>query len=96
MENNQLIETLQRMLALQQEMLAHLMILSANVNPLPKTEEKLMTRNQVQEYLNITEATYKRWVKKGALKPMKMPGGDRFYKQDLTDAHKESIRRGRI
>ena len=59
-------------------------------------EEELMTRQQVKDYLGISEATYKRKVKDGELKPMRMPGGDRFFKSQLLAAYQESRRRGRI
>jgi len=62
---------------------------------LPDNEE-LLTRLQVLEHLKISDSTYRRHVKKGILKPMKMPGGHRYYKHDLEEAFKESIRRGRI
>lgn len=55
-----------------------------------------MTRQQVKDYLKISESTYKRKVKQGSLTPLKMPGGDRFYKFQLEDELKESVRRGRI
>ena len=54
-----------------------------------------LTRQQVKEYLNISESTYKRKVKDGTLKPMRLPGGDRYYKADLLEQWKESRRRGR-
>ncbi|WP_316736751.1 DNA-binding protein [Pedobacter aquatilis] len=55
-----------------------------------------MTRQQVKDYLKISESTYKRKVKQGTLTPVKMPGGDRFYKYQLEDELRESVRRGRI
>ncbi|KQS36847.1 hypothetical protein [Pedobacter sp. Leaf194] len=55
-----------------------------------------MTRQEVKEYLQISESTYKRKVKQGVLTPIKMPGGDRFYRYQLEDELKESVRRGRI
>ena len=55
-----------------------------------------MTRQQVKDYLGISESTYKRKVKEGSLRPLKLPGGDRFYKSQLEDEYRESIRRGRI
>jgi hypothetical protein len=54
------------------------------------------TRQQVKDYLNISESTYKRKVKDGTLKPVKLPGGDRFYLKDLLAAYLESQRKGRI
>ena len=59
-------------------------------------EEVMMTRQEVKDYLRISESTYKRKVKDGTLKPIPMPGGDRFYKSQLTEAFRESINRGRI
>lgn len=60
------------------------------------TDEEPMTRQQVKDYLGISESTYKRKVKDGTLRPLKMPGGDRFYKHQLVKALGESKRRGRI
>ncbi|WP_200926442.1 AlpA family transcriptional regulator [Pedobacter sp. Leaf41] len=54
-----------------------------------------MTRQEVKAYLKISESTYKRKVKDGTLRPIKMPGGDRFYKHELLAAFNESHRRGR-
>ncbi|MCX2432346.1 MULTISPECIES: helix-turn-helix domain-containing protein [unclassified Pedobacter] len=54
-----------------------------------------LTRQEVKDYLKISETTYKRKVKDGTLKPIKMPGGDRFYKSELLAAFEESHRRGR-
>jgi hypothetical protein len=59
-------------------------------------DEKLMTRQEVQDYLKISETTYKKHVRNGLLKPMKMPGGHRFLKRDLDAAYLESVRRGRV
>ena len=58
--------------------------------------EQKLTRQEVKDYLGISESTYKRKVKEGRLKPMKMPGGDRFYKHQLMDELEESKRRGRV
>ena len=55
-----------------------------------------LTRQQVKDYLGIGEATYKRRVKDGTLKPLKLPGGHRYYKRDLEKARAESARRGRV
>jgi len=58
--------------------------------------EQRLTRQEVKDYLGISESTYKRKVRDGSLKPMKLPGGDRFYKHQLEDQFEESKRRGRI
>lgn len=58
-------------------------------------QEEIMTRQQVKDYLGISESTYKRKVKDGTLQPIKMPGGDRFTKSSLLNAFLESKRRGR-
>jgi len=55
-----------------------------------------MTRQEVKDYLGISESTYKRKVADGTLKPMRMPGGHRFRKADLFGQFMESKRRGRI
>ena len=64
-------------------------------SPQLMAEEEQMTRQEVKDYLKISESTYKRKVKDGTLKPIKMPGGDRFYKRELLGAFQESHRRGR-
>ena len=61
-----------------------------------KIKDELMSRQQVKDYLGISEATYKRKVKEGSLRPLKFPGGDRFYKSELFEEYIESIRKGRI
>ena len=61
-----------------------------------QVKDELMSRQQVKDYLGISEATYKRKVKDGSLRPLKFPGGDRFYKSELFEQYIESIRRGRI
>ncbi|MBT2563357.1 hypothetical protein J7E50_00115 [Pedobacter sp. ISL-68] len=38
-----------------------------------------LTQQQVKDCPNISESTYKSKVKDGILKPIKLPGGDRFY-----------------
>ena len=58
--------------------------------------KKEFTRQQVKDYLKISESTYKRKVKDGTLKPRKLPGGDRFYLEDLLAPYLESQRKGRI
>jgi len=64
--------------------------------PYPLLDEEQMTRQEVKDYLKISESTYKRKVKDGTLKPIKMPGGDRFYKRELLAAFQESYRKGRL
>ena len=59
-------------------------------------EDQMLTRQEVIDYLGISESTYKRKVKKGILKPSRLPGGDRFSKNELKDEFLESKRRGRI
>jgi len=59
-------------------------------------EDPQLNRQEVMDYLGISESTYKRMVKQGRLKPMKMPGGHKFYKSELLVEYKESKRRGRV
>jgi predicted DNA-binding transcriptional regulator AlpA len=72
------------------------MIYTTNYGHLSLPEDELLTRQEVKDYLGISESTYKRKVKQGSLKPQKFPGGDRFYKSDLRYELMESKRRGRI
>ena len=52
----------------------------------------------VPEYMSYPneEQMTRQEVKDGTLKPIKMPGGDRFYKRDLLAAFIESKQRGRL
>ena len=59
-------------------------------------EDPQMDRQEVKDYLGISESTYKRKLKEGKLKPLKLPGGDKFYKSELLAEFKESKRRGRV
>ena len=90
----QIIIALNRMVELQEEILGLLHQHMGDKNS--TAPDELMTRQQVKDYLKISETTYIRKVNDGSLKPIKMPGGDRFFKRDLVDAFNESIRRGRI
>ena len=56
-------------------------------------EDPQMNRQQVKDYLGISESTDKRMVKQGRLRPMKLPGGDKFYKSELPSEYQESRRR---
>jgi len=100
METDRLIEIFRTILAVQQETLAELKIIADRLNQFPsqasQTDEELMNHLQVQKYLDISKSTYYRKVKEGKLKPMKLPGGDKYYKQDLLAEYNESKRRGRI
>ncbi|WP_443938812.1 helix-turn-helix domain-containing protein [Pedobacter sp. MW01-1-1] len=59
-------------------------------------EDQMLTRQEVMDYLGISESTYKRKVRSGVLKPSKLPGGDRFSKSELKEEFLESKRRGRV
>jgi DNA-directed RNA polymerase specialized sigma subunit len=72
------------------------LIYSKNYGQLSLPEDHLLTRQEVIDYLGISESTYKRKVKSGILKPQKLPGGDRYYKSELRQEFLESKRRGRI
>ena len=82
------------------ELLYKIYLILSNQQPssLPPagTDDEPMTRQEVKDYLGISESTYKRKVKDGTLRPIKMPGGDRFYKHHLIEALGESKRKGRI
>ncbi|NGM60485.1 helix-turn-helix domain-containing protein [Sphingobacterium sp. SGG-5] len=58
--------------------------------------EKLLNKNEVMAYLNISDATYRRYVDKGTLKPMCLGGIDLYYIPDLHEALEISRRKGRF
>ncbi|AZI26689.1 DNA-binding protein [Pedobacter sp. G11] len=72
------------------------MIYTINYGKVNLPEDQLLSRQEVKDYLGISESTYKRKVKNGQLRPYKFPGGDRFYKSELREELKESKRRGRV
>lgn len=70
----------------------------SNSRPLAPDEspkEETMTRQQVKDYLHISESTYKRKVKDGTLHPMRLPGGHLYFKSDLLAEKRISLNRGR-
>ena len=67
-----------------------------NYGHLSLPEDELLSRQEVKDYLGVSESTYKRKVRDGNLKPQRFPGGDRFYKSELKGELKESKRKGRI
>ncbi|WP_090991789.1 helix-turn-helix domain-containing protein [Pedobacter insulae] len=98
MENNtpfemQVLELLREILT---ELRRPLPIIDSPSPITPEINDEMLTRQQVIAYLRISDSTYRRKVKDGTLRPMKMPGGNRFYKSDLNSAFMESINRGRI
>ncbi|WP_400261161.1 helix-turn-helix domain-containing protein [Sphingobacterium sp. SG20118] len=56
----------------------------------------LMDINQVVEVLNISTATYYRWVRQGELVPRRKGKRHYFFKEDLVQQLAEGKRRGRI
>ena len=72
------------------------LVYSKSYGQLSLPEDDLLSRYEVMDYLGISESTYKRKVKMGALKPLKLPGGDKYYKSQLLGEFKESKRRGRV
>lgn len=56
-------------------------------------EDKMMTRQQVMDYLHITDATLWRWGQLGLLVPSGKVGSRVYYKQsDVEKALKESMK----
>jgi hypothetical protein len=93
----QILKAIFRIVELLEGILAELSAISRYLSSHAfQDDEKLMTRQEVQDYLKIGETTYKKHVRNGLLKPMKMPGGHRFLKRDLDAAYLESVRRGRV
>jgi|GEM_PF-1064387 len=73
-------------------------ILQNGIYLLTEQQESPQTvnRQEVLNYLQISNSTYKRKVASGELKPMKLPGGDRYHLADLIKQMEESRRRGRL
>jgi len=42
-----------------------------------------MSKQEVMDYLRITESTYYRWLEMGLLEPRGPEGQDRYFKEDL-------------
>lgn len=57
---------------------------------------ELLDINDVLVILNISIATYYRWVKQGELMPRRKGKRHYFYKEDLLQQLEEGRRRGRI
>lgn len=57
---------------------------------------ELLDIQQVIEILNISTATYYRWVRQGELIPRRKGKRHYFYKGDLSQQLEEGRRRGRI
>lgn len=62
----------------------------------PKELEEWMGKQEVLDYLQISDRTYRRQVESGLLKPMNIGGGDFYFKRQLVEALEESRRRGRV
>lgn len=62
----------------------------------PKELEEWMGKQEVLDYLQISDRTYRRQVESGLLNPMNIGGGDFYFKSQLVEALQESRRRGRV
>ena len=100
MEIKRSIEIIQKIMELFRELLLLWGISAAELQASSAAsrhnEDEEMTRLQVIEYLGITPRTYLRRVKDGTLKPRRLPGGDRYFKSELIEAYKDSIRKGKV
>lgn len=87
-----------QMLEFQREILAELKGLANILSIKQPSDEKneKMTRADVKAYLGIGESTYKLRVKDGTLKPRKLPGGHLYFKHELEEARRESIKKGKV
>ena len=59
-------------------------------------QKKLINKHDVIALLNISDSTYRRYVKNGRLQPMKLHGIDMYYKDDVHKELQESRRKGRL
>lgn len=79
----ELVELLQDLRNLQQQTLVH-------------KEDELLTKQDVIARLRISDTTYRRYVKAGRLKPMRLHGIDMYREEDLGRELDESRRKGRL
>ncbi|WP_437922415.1 helix-turn-helix transcriptional regulator [Sphingobacterium sp. LRF_L2] len=61
----------------------------------PLEDRKLWTKQEVIDKLGMSESTYKRNVRSGLLKPMRLNGTDVYFEEDLLKAMEESRNKGR-
>lgn len=57
---------------------------------------RMLNKNQVMSLLHISDTTYRRYVKSGRLKPMRLHGIDMYREDDLIQELEESRRKGRL
>ncbi len=57
---------------------------------------RLYSKQEVLDMMNMTEITYRRNLKKGLLKPIRIAGVDLYFKEDLIAAMNESRRKGKL
>jgi predicted site-specific integrase-resolvase len=57
---------------------------------------KLLDKHDVMARLKISDTTYRRYVKDGRLKPMRLHGIDMYREDDLCRELEESRRKGRF
>lgn len=60
-----------------------------------KLNRKTLDKFEVMQILKISDSTYRRYVKKGMLRPMQLDGIDLYYREDIDSALEESRRKGR-
>lgn len=58
--------------------------------------KKLFYKQDVINLLNISDTTYRRYVKEGRLRPMRLHGIDMYYQEDIHKELQESRRKGRV
>lgn len=58
-------------------------------------DDRLLDKQQVISMLNISDTTYRRYVKAGRLRPMRLHGIDMYREDDLLQELRESRRKGR-
>lgn len=92
----QALDTLVELANEQLQQIQHLKEKNKSYRAEHHSDATLMTKQEVLRFLNISDSTYKRRVKQGLLKPMRLGGGDVFYMEDLKAALWESKRRGKI
>lgn len=59
-------------------------------------EERLMSRREVAEALNISYTTLRRWVERGWLQPVQLPSGTYRYRASEVDEIRERTPRKQV
>lgn len=63
---------------------------------IPLEKRKLWTKQEVMDTLGMSDTTYKRHLRTGLLKPIRLGGTDLYFEEDILEAMEESRRKGKF